>query len=112
MEAPVHVAIESVGINYPRLKRVRALILAEPERFSMVDWVSEEGRVADIGGLAAIDAGFIAPRTSRHPHTGLWYDVTPAGATLDHNLYDQARFRVALSLAPEEADRLFHAERW
>lgn len=110
--AAAAVAIESVGIDYVRLKRVRARIVAEPEKFSMFDWVSDEGRAADIGGLAAIDAGFITPRTTRHPVTQTFYDVTPRGAALDRYVYDQARFGVALNLTPEEADRLYDVDRW
>ena len=100
------------GIDTARLRRVRALIVADPEHFSMFDWVSEDGQAACIGGLAAIDAGFIAKRDSRDPVTQRFYDVTPAGAAFDHHAYDEARFRVALNLTPEEADRLFEAEHW
>lgn len=110
--AAAAVPFECVGIDYGRLKRVRARILAEPEKFSMFDWVSDDGRAADIGGLAAIDAGFITPRSTRHPVTHLLYDVTERGAALDRYVYDQARFGVALNLTPEEADRLYHVERW
>lgn len=102
----------TVGIDYVRLRRVREQIIASPGQFSMTDWVSNKGHATCIGGLAAIDAGFIALRESQHPETFRYYDVTDAGSTIGEGLFDEARFRVALNLTPDEADRLFDVERW
>jgi len=99
------------GIDTAGLRRVRDEIVADPAHFSMRDWVSESGCLC-IGGRAALAAGFITLRSERNTETGRLYDLTEAGAACGEHPYDEARFRVALNLTPEEADRLFDVEKW
>lgn len=109
----------SPNINTERLRRVRDQIVAEPERFDMGDYARPVfspdgallGTVHCIGGLAAIDAGYIVARRSRDPERMVWYDVTTASPA-ERYPYDAGRFAEALSLIPEEADRLFGVEQW
>lgn len=103
----------TVGIDYGRLRRIREDILADPEHFSMVDWVSERGNATCIGGRAALDAGYITLRQSVSA-SNRFYDVTEAGAAIGGGRQgdDEARFRVALNLTREEADRLFNVDQW
>lgn len=103
----------TVGIDTARLRRVRDGILADPDHFSMVDWVSERGNATCIGARAALDAGFITLRQAVNPDTNRFYDFTAAGAAYgDHHPYDETPFRVALNLTAEEADRLFTVDHW
>lgn len=109
----------SPNINTERLRRVRDRIVAEPARFDMADYARPvfdanggfRGTTHCIGGLAALDAGFIVGRQSRDPERMVWYDVT-AASPVDRFPYDPWRFSEALSLIPEEADRLFTLDRW
>jgi hypothetical protein len=109
----------SPGINTERLRRVRDRIVAEPERFDMGDYArpvfSPEGvflgTVHCIGGLAAIDAGYIVARGSRDPERMVWYDIT-AASPVERYPYDDYRFAEALSLIPDEANRLFGVDQW
>lgn len=109
----------SPGIHTERLRRVRNQIVADPEHFGMDDWARPMfgadgaycGTAHCIGGLAALDAGFIAVRQAPHPGRGVWYDIT-AASPVERYPYDQGRFAEALNLIPDEADRLFSVERW
>lgn len=96
-------------MNVERLRKVASIVLSDPERFAMDQWVSECGTMCCIGGHAVLDAGYAQVVHSR---LGDYFTDTDAGkAAVANGDYDSI-YEAALELTNPQGGNLFYVSDW